>query len=146
MPAVSKHLRVLERAGLIIQRRDAQWRRCRIKAGPLALPINHACRLFCLSNRGFCPESRFDPQFINGLGCGSWRCAPPGCCRRHDILPAEAIRAVAAWRRIVGWCNLADSNSVNCSESSDIERQRSCIYYRHCITARKTPGHGTIGC
>src|SRR6266700_8271371 len=35
MPAVSKHLRVLERAGLIEQRRDAQWRRCRIKAGPL---------------------------------------------------------------------------------------------------------------
>jgi len=35
MPAVSKHLRVLERAGLITQRRDAQWRRCRIKAGPL---------------------------------------------------------------------------------------------------------------
>src|SRR6202162_745410 len=35
MPAVSKHLRVLERAGLIAQRRDAQWRPCRIKAGPL---------------------------------------------------------------------------------------------------------------
>jgi len=35
MPAVSKHLRVLERAGLIAQRRDAQWRRCRIQAGPL---------------------------------------------------------------------------------------------------------------
>jgi DNA-binding transcriptional ArsR family regulator len=35
MPAVSKHLRVLERAGLIVQRRDAQWRRCRIKGSPL---------------------------------------------------------------------------------------------------------------
>src|SRR5579872_4656521 len=35
MPAVSKHLRVLERAGLVAQRRDAQWRRCRIQAGPL---------------------------------------------------------------------------------------------------------------
>ena len=35
MPAVSKHLRVLQRAGLIAQRRDAQWRRCRIQAGPL---------------------------------------------------------------------------------------------------------------
>ena len=35
MPAVSKHLRVLERAGLIARRRDAQWRRCRINAGPL---------------------------------------------------------------------------------------------------------------
>src|SRR6266436_4360187 len=35
MPAVSKHLRVLERAGLIAQRRDAQWRPCRIEAAPL---------------------------------------------------------------------------------------------------------------
>jgi DNA-binding transcriptional ArsR family regulator len=35
MPAVSKHLRVLERAGLIAQRREAQWRHCRIEAAPL---------------------------------------------------------------------------------------------------------------
>lgn len=35
LPAVSKHLRVLERAGLVVQRREAQWRPCRIEAGPL---------------------------------------------------------------------------------------------------------------
>ncbi|MGH9345895.1 MAG: ArsR/SmtB family transcription factor [Vicinamibacterales bacterium] len=35
LPAVSKHLRVLERAGLIARRRDAQWRRCHLEAGPL---------------------------------------------------------------------------------------------------------------
>jgi DNA-binding transcriptional ArsR family regulator len=35
MPAVSKHLRVLERAGLVVQRRQAQWRHCHIEAGPL---------------------------------------------------------------------------------------------------------------
>jgi DNA-binding transcriptional ArsR family regulator len=35
LPAVSKHLRVLERAGLISQRREAQWRQCRIEARPL---------------------------------------------------------------------------------------------------------------
>lgn len=35
LPAVSKHLRVLERAGLITQRRDAQRRPCRIEAAPL---------------------------------------------------------------------------------------------------------------
>jgi DNA-binding transcriptional ArsR family regulator len=35
MPAVSKHLRVLERAGLIARGRSAQWRPCRIEAGPL---------------------------------------------------------------------------------------------------------------
>jgi DNA-binding transcriptional ArsR family regulator len=35
MPAVSKHLRVLERAGLIVRGREAQWRPCRIEAAPL---------------------------------------------------------------------------------------------------------------
>ena len=35
MPAVSKHLRVLERAGLIARARDAQWRPCRLDARPL---------------------------------------------------------------------------------------------------------------
>ena len=33
MPAVSKHLRVLERAGLIARGREAQWRPCRIEPG-----------------------------------------------------------------------------------------------------------------
>jgi DNA-binding transcriptional ArsR family regulator len=35
MPAVSKHLKVLERAGLIARGREAQWRPCRLDAGPL---------------------------------------------------------------------------------------------------------------
>jgi DNA-binding transcriptional ArsR family regulator len=35
MPAVSKHLRVLERAGLITQGREAQRRPCRLQAAPL---------------------------------------------------------------------------------------------------------------
>src|SRR5215204_5570831 len=35
MPAVSKHLRVLERAGLIARGREAQWRPCRIEPAPL---------------------------------------------------------------------------------------------------------------
>lgn len=35
MPAVSKHLRVLEHAGLIARGREAQWRPCRLQAGPL---------------------------------------------------------------------------------------------------------------
>ncbi|HEV8669976.1 MAG TPA: metalloregulator ArsR/SmtB family transcription factor, partial [Candidatus Limnocylindria bacterium] len=32
LPAVSKHLKVLERAGLIARSRDAQWRPCRLRA------------------------------------------------------------------------------------------------------------------
>lgn len=35
LPAVSKHLRVLERAGLIARRRDAQWHHCRLVASPI---------------------------------------------------------------------------------------------------------------
>jgi DNA-binding transcriptional ArsR family regulator len=33
--AISKHLNVLEAAGLITRTRQAQWRRCRLDAGPL---------------------------------------------------------------------------------------------------------------
>lgn len=35
MPAVTKHLKVLEKAGLIQRGRKAQWRPCRLKAAPL---------------------------------------------------------------------------------------------------------------
>ncbi len=35
LPAISKHLKVLERAGLIARSRDAQWRPCHLEAGPL---------------------------------------------------------------------------------------------------------------
>jgi DNA-binding transcriptional ArsR family regulator len=35
LPAVSKHLKVLQRAGLVSQGREAQWRPCRLEAKPL---------------------------------------------------------------------------------------------------------------
>ncbi len=35
LPAVTKHLRVLENAGLITKGRDAQWRPCRLNGAPL---------------------------------------------------------------------------------------------------------------
>ncbi len=35
MPAISKHLKVLERAGLIARSREAQWRPCALEASPL---------------------------------------------------------------------------------------------------------------
>jgi DNA-binding transcriptional ArsR family regulator len=35
LPAVSKHLKVLERAGLIARGREAQWRPCRLQPAPL---------------------------------------------------------------------------------------------------------------
>lgn len=36
LPAVSRHLKVLERAGLIERKTDAQWRRCQLTPEPLA--------------------------------------------------------------------------------------------------------------
>ena len=35
LPAISKHLKVLQRAGLVTQSRNAQWRPCRLEAKPL---------------------------------------------------------------------------------------------------------------
>src|ERR687893_2881632 len=35
LPAISRHLKVLERAGLIVRGRDAQWRPSRLEAQPL---------------------------------------------------------------------------------------------------------------
>ena len=35
LPAVSKHLKVLQHAGLVTQSREAQWRPCRLEAAPL---------------------------------------------------------------------------------------------------------------
>src|SRR5262245_22070059 len=35
LQAISKHLKVLERAGLVVRGRDAQWRPCRFEAAPL---------------------------------------------------------------------------------------------------------------
>jgi len=49
MPAITKHLKVLERAGLISRGRQAQWRPCRLEAQPLreaADWIDHYRRFF----------------------------------------------------------------------------------------------------
>ena len=40
MPAISKHLKVLERARLIVRGRHAQWRPCRLKAAPMKEAVN----------------------------------------------------------------------------------------------------------
>src|SRR3954470_9216579 len=40
LPAVTKHLKVLEKAGLVTKGRDAQWRPCKINGAPLKLANN----------------------------------------------------------------------------------------------------------
>src|SRR6186713_3482178 len=54
LPAVSKHLKVLERAGLIVRGREAQWRPCRIEAQALK-PVDE-----WLENYRRLWEQRFD--------------------------------------------------------------------------------------
>jgi DNA-binding transcriptional ArsR family regulator len=46
-PAISKHLKVLERSGLIARRRDAQWRPCQLTAEPIveAVAWMERCRV-----------------------------------------------------------------------------------------------------
>lgn len=40
LPAISRHLKVLETARLIERERDAQWRRCRLQPGPLKQAVD----------------------------------------------------------------------------------------------------------
>ncbi len=40
-PAITKHLKVLERAGLISRSREAQWRPCKLEAKPLEAAANY---------------------------------------------------------------------------------------------------------
>ncbi len=41
LPAISKHLKVLERSGLVARGRDAQWRPCRLEAKPLREAVDY---------------------------------------------------------------------------------------------------------
>jgi DNA-binding transcriptional ArsR family regulator len=74
-PAISKHLKVLERAGLITRRRDAQRRHCQIDPAPLKTVIDWAGHYRHLW------EGRLDrlDAYLNGLQ-GTQR-------RRHDRKP-----------------------------------------------------------
>lgn len=53
LPAVSKHLKVLERAGLIARGRDAQWRPCRLRAAPLKGAADWIDRYRCFWTESF---------------------------------------------------------------------------------------------
>jgi len=69
MPAISKHLKVLERAGLISRGREAQWRPCRLQAGPLqdvAGWVEHYRRFW---------EESFDrlDHYLQGLKKQDWK-------------------------------------------------------------------------
>jgi DNA-binding transcriptional ArsR family regulator len=90
MPAITKHLKVLERAGLILRGRDAQWRPCRLRAGPLREAADWIGRY-----RRFWEESfdRLD-EYLKEVQAGEGKAA-------KQPAAADALRSKAAsseWR------------------------------------------------
>lgn len=84
-PAISKHLRVLERAGLISQGREAQWRPCQLEAAPLKAVAD-----WTESYRRFWEES-FDrlEEYLQELQkrvSASGEDRPPAASRRRRVL------------------------------------------------------------
>ena len=53
MPAISRHLKVLEHAGLITRGREAQWRPCRLEARPLKAVAAWVEPYRCFWDEGF---------------------------------------------------------------------------------------------
>src|SRR6266568_937959 len=66
LPAISRHLKVLESAGLISRSRTAQWRPCKIDAGPLKNIATWVERYRCLWDESF---DRMD-EYLNELQTG----------------------------------------------------------------------------
>ena len=104
LPAVSKHLKVLERAGLVTRGRRAQWRPVRLDAGPLKDAV-----AWLEEYRRFWDGSfdRLDGYLIAGLpivtafpgwvyGDGSW-------CRKRVIEPVLAGRPVLQLGKTAPW-------------------------------------------
>src|ERR1700687_6060504 len=54
MPGISKHLKVLEREGLIARGREAQWRPCRLNAAPLKEVADWVAHYRRFWTEGFC--------------------------------------------------------------------------------------------
>ena len=65
LPAVSKHLKVLERAGLVVRGRDARWRPCRLECGPLREVATWLERYRVFWEEGLC-RLEVEPE---GAGC-----------------------------------------------------------------------------
>ena len=112
LPAVSKHLKVLQRAGLISQGRKAQWRPCRLETTPLQDVAN-----WMEDYRRFWDESfqRLDEYLKElqaqahcagtrtGKGEHPWSrsLVPPRRSRRHRIARSSMSRVFDAPRELV---------------------------------------------
>ena len=69
MPAITKHLKVLQRAGLVARGRRAQWRPCTLRAQPLREAVDWIARdkkLYALNSGGWAPAG-WTPEFFAKL-------------------------------------------------------------------------------
>ena len=97
MPAVSKHLRVLERAGLVERGRDAQFRPCRLRADPLA-----EAAVWLEQYRRFW-EASFDrlDEYLQQLQTGqkSLPGSPPGMQPKGAKTPSPTTKNIKARKK-----------------------------------------------
>ena len=91
LPAVSKHLKVLERAGLISRGREAQWRPCRLEGGPL-----RDVAAWLENYRSFWDAKPRPPRpYLKKLQAGRPRCQPQ---LMHPGFPTSPSRASSTRR------------------------------------------------
>ena len=93
-PAVTQHLKVLERAGLITRGRQAQWRPCRLQAGPLAAVADWLERCSRSARSSRCPTAR-SPRPM-GKSAATVRQTRIREYALGDLRPAELI--LLGWR------------------------------------------------
>ena len=100
MPAISKHLKVLERAGLIARGREAQWRPCRLQAAPLK------ARLIAARAPGeaaMTNDVRLDLALSGRVVVSCWQnsyLVRTGRLRLRDVGHGEAIDWIAVGRKM----------------------------------------------
>jgi DNA-binding transcriptional ArsR family regulator len=70
LPAISRHLKVLEQAGLISRGRDAQWRPCKLETGPLQAVDGWVGRYRRMWDRNFDRMDAYLAQIQNGTPDG----------------------------------------------------------------------------
>src|SRR3954467_10941119 len=99
LPAISRHLKVLERAGLIVRSREAQWRPSRLQADPLDDAVEW------MQSRKRTWEARMDrlaapPPREGGQGRPGWTGSTRTCAGRESRM-SDSIPATAADQEVL---------------------------------------------
>ena len=109
LPAVSRHLKVLERAGLIARGREAQWRPCRLEPEPLREVAGWLETLPPALGGELRPPRRLSPRPAEGKSRWTRSLTPP---------PAPTTRrsaSSAGWRRRASWSSPPGPSRATCA-------------------------------